>query len=344
MRHHFICLLIASFLFACKDKPGNNEKVQSKPAFTDTTACIFSEIAYCSDPQQQLYKFLPGWKVIWNPAAVGGNHAFVATNGSVNVIAFRGSLINFSEDALNNWIFHDLNVGSQEPWPYSNTSKANISTGSYIAWQNVEKMKDKSTGKTLWVYLSENVPENAALFLTGHSLGGNLATVYASYLSWKFNEVKRPRTNINVITFAAPAPGNKSFAMDFNSVFPLAIRFENTNDIVPKFPCSSSIRKLGSLYSPLPSADTIQIGYKNITTSLGNVFSLMGTALDLLELKSDFYGYEHTCSDGKLITIPLSGKNITNHPVSWFAEAGYQHGMAQYAAALGAPVIDCDIH
>jgi hypothetical protein len=45
-----------------------------------------------------------------------------------------------------------------------------------------------------------------------------------------------------------------------------------------------------------------------------------------------------------LITIPLSGKNDTNYPVSWFAEAGYQHGMAQYAAALGAPVIDCDIH
>jgi len=42
--------------------------------------------------------------------------------------------------------------------------------------------------------------------------------------------------------------------------------------------------------------------------------------------------------------MPLSGKNAMNKPVSWFAGAGYQHGMAQDAAAFGAPVIDCDIH
>jgi triacylglycerol lipase len=351
MRHYLLSLLVLAFLSGCKDQESKNEtlkqqqeeNVQSQPAFTDLTACIFSEIAYCPDPQQQLDKYLPGWKVAWNPSPVGGNHAFVATNREVSVIAFRGSLISFTEDAFNNWIYNDLNVVSQETWQFSQSTKARISTGSFIGWQNLEKMKDKMSGKSLWSYLSGNVSQKTSLFLTGHSLGGNLATVYASYLSWKLNE-KQLSPNINVITFAAPAPGNGSFSDEFNQRFPKAVRIENVNDIVPKFPCSKSIRKLSSLYTPLPSADTIQVGYKNITTSLSNVFTLMGTALDLLEFKKDFYGYEHTCGDGKLITIPLSGKNRTNHPVSWFAEAGYQHGMAQYAAALGAPVIDCDIH
>jgi len=334
---------------ACNDHQHNEnlqqkdiENVQAVRGISDTAACIFSEIAYCSDPQKQLDKYLPGWKVVWDPVAVRGNHAFVALNGETYVIAFRGSLISFTEDAFNNWIYNDLNVASQEHWPYSKDAKTSISTGSYIAWQNLEQMKDKTTGKTLWTFLSENASDKF-LVLTGHSLGGNLATVYASYLQYKLTEA-RLKNNVKVITFAAPAPGNNYFANEFNTNFPDAVRIENSNDIVPKFPCSNRIRKLANLYAPLPSADTIQVGYKNITTSLSNVFSLMGTTLDVLEFKKDFYGYSHTCGDGNVITIPLSGKNSTNHPVSWFAEAGYQHGVAQYAAAMGAPVIDCDIH
>jgi triacylglycerol lipase len=349
MRYHLTLLLLLSFLFSCKDQDKKNENIKQKKVadvetnltLTDTTACIFSEIAYCSDPQQQLDKYLPGWKVVWNPLAVRGNHGFVAANhdNDTYVIAFRGSLITFSEDAFNNWIANDLNVASQEHWPYSNEAKTSISKGSYIGWQNLEEMKDKVTGKTLWAFLSEN-GNGKFIVLTGHSLGGNLATVYASYLQWKAIEAKL-KIIINVITFAAPAPGNKYFADEFNTNFQYAIRVENTNDIVPKFPCSSRIRKLSDLYSPLPSADSIMIGYRNIRTSISNAFSAISDALDVAEIATSFSGYKHTCGDGELITIPLSGKNTTNQPASWFAEAGYQHGMAQYAAAFGAPVIDC---
>jgi hypothetical protein len=169
-----------------------------------------------------------------------------------------------------------------------------------------------------------------------------MATVYASYLWWKFNEAKHPKDNINVITFAAPAPGNKSFADDFNTKFPSSERIENTNDIVPKFPCSNKISALSDLFSASLSATSISIGYKDITTKLSSVFILMGTALDLLELKSDFSGYTHTNGNGKLITISLSGKNVNNDAPGWFAEAGYQHGMAQYSSVIGAPVINCE--
>jgi hypothetical protein len=352
MRYCLFLFLVFPFFFSCKEKDKKKdieeekrkEALEEKPPFTNITACLFSEIAYCGDPQQQLDKYLIGWKIVWDPLPVGGNHVFVATDGAVYAIAFRGSLITFTEDAFNNWIYHDLNVGSQDSWPYCNASKARISEGSYIAWQNLEKMKDKTSGKSLWAFLSENVADDKPLILTGHSLGGNLATVYGSYLWWKFNESGHAKNNINVITFAAPAPGNRSFADDFDMHFPSSARVENSNDIVPKFPVSDKMEKLGDLYSPSPSASDISIGYKNITTNLSTVFTLVSKALDLLEFRPDFSGYTHTNGDGKLITIPLSGKNTTNSAADWFAEAGYQHSMAQYATALGAPLISCDTH
>jgi hypothetical protein len=318
------------------------DTVRLKPAFTSITACIFSEIAYCNNPQQLLDKYLPQWKIVWNPLAVGGNYAFVATNDTVYAIAFRGSLIEFSEDAFSNWIYNDLNVATQNNWSYSSTSNAKISQGSYIGWQNLEKMKDQVSGKKLWEFLSATITDETPLMLTGHSLGGNLATIYASYLAWKFHEMKQPKNNISVVTFAAPAAGNESFADDFNSKFQGSLRFENTNDIVPKFPCSNKLAKLGDLYAPSLSASDISIGYKNITTKLSTVFTMLSTAMVLLEFQNGSSNYSHTCGDGNLITLDLSGKNTINNAGGWFAEAGYQHSMAQYATSLGAPVINCE--
>jgi hypothetical protein len=337
------------FLFSCREHENKKslfdqkqeEIAKAKLAFTDTIACIFSQVAYCPNPQQQLDKYLPGWKIVWNPLAVGGNYAFVATDSNSYVIGIRGSLISFTEDAFNNWIANDLNVTTQNPWPYSKKEKASISHGSYLGWLNLERMRDRVTGKSLWTFLSEKVSDQNPLIVTGHSLGGNLAIVYASYLSAKFDKSGHPKNNINVITFAAPAPGNESFADDFNSKFPISERIENTNDIVPKFPCSNRITQLAELYLPSPSASSISIGYNNMTTRLNNVFTLMSTGLAVLELRGSFSGYTHTNGEGKLITIALSRKDTLNTAEAWFSEAGYQHSMAQYAAYFNAPVINC---
>ncbi|HEY6503778.1 MAG TPA: hypothetical protein VIZ28_07390 [Chitinophagaceae bacterium] len=348
MRYFFLFLLF--FAFACnnreqkKDNPDQSteEIIKPKPPFTDTTAAIFSEISYCPNPQEQLDKYALGWKVVWDPQAVSGNYAFVATDGEKYALTIRGSLLSFTEDAFNNWVYHDLNVAVQDKWPYCNNDKAKISQGSYIAWQNIEKMKDKVSGQSLWAFLSENVAVEKPLILTGHSLGGNLAIVYASYLWFKFNEAGKTKSNMNVITFAAPAAGNSSFAGDFDKKFPSAIRIENSNDIVAKFPCTNKLKKLGDLFTNGPSASEITIGYNNINTTLSSAFTIISTALDLLELTSGFSGYTHTSGDGKQVNISLSGNNKGNTAADWFGEAGYQHGMERYAAAIGAPVIHCD--
>ncbi|MBL7740657.1 MAG: lipase family protein [Chitinophagaceae bacterium] len=356
----YLSLLFISlvFLSSCNDTVQNDtaaEKdlpvpvrsgniIPSKPPFTDTTAAIFAEVTYCTDPQEQLDKHVPGWKVVWDPEGISGNYAFVATDGEKYVLAIRGSLLSFTEDAFNNWIYHDLNVAVQDKWPYSTNEKAKISRGSYIAWQNMEKLKDKTSGKPLRTFIAENIKDEIPLYITGHSLGGNMAIVYASYLWSKFNEDGQPKNNMYVTTFAAPAPGNRAFAEDFNKKFPAAVRIENRNDIVAKFPCTDRMKKLGELFTNGPSAGSIEIGYENINTKLSNAFTIISTGLDLLELSSSFSGYSHTSGNGKLISIPLSGKNNGNTAGDWFAEAGYQHSMERYAAAIGAPVISCDPH
>ena len=347
MKRHLLILSAILVFYSCHEREGKTSAVDERQAgvskietaINDSTACIFSEIAYCSNPQQQLDKYMPGWKVVWNPLPVSGIYAFVATDSNRYLIAIRGSLISFTEDAFNNWITNDLNVTTQNAWPYSKTEKAAVSHGAYLGWQSLDRMRDRKTGKSLWSYLSEAVTDQKPLVVTGHSLGGNLATVYGSYISSKFEQAGHPKNNINVITFAAPAPGNSAFAADFNAKFPMSERIENTNDIVPKFPCSHKIAELSDLYLPLPAASAISVGYNNMTTKLDNVFTLMGTSLAVLEMRDGFTGYEHTNGHGKLITISLSGKDTLNTANAWFSEAGYQHGVAQYATYFNAPVI-----
>jgi triacylglycerol lipase len=346
LRHLF--LLLFFFIAGChlpeskKNTAGNesSKPVEEKTIISIKTACILSEISYCSDPENKLSQYLPGWKLVWKPAAIGGNYAFVATNGTVYAIGIRGSLLEFSDAALNNWLYNDLNVVNQKDWNYAEPgSHTRISAGSYLGWQNMNQLADISTGKKIWDFL-QTLPSDAPIVLTGHSLGGNLATVYASYLWWQWKQNGHPKNNMNVITFAAPAAGDDGFAESFDKEFPNSLRIENSNDMVPKFPVSKKIADLGNLFSPAPSADSISVGYKSLTTSLKNVFSLMSGALELLRF-NDVSPYVQTNGNGMMITIPLSGKNSSNDASAWFAEAGYQHGMVQYAKAFDAPVIDC---
>jgi hypothetical protein len=336
MKNKLLLLPLAFIFFACNPAAKKEEKDFS---FTPVTACIFSEIAYCTQPQDTLDKYLPGWKIIWNPASVDGNYAFAATNGSKYVLAIRGSLLQFSWDAFNNWVEQDLHVAKQQDWPFADSgSKARISQGSYEGWRNMNEMKDK--GKTLWQLLNSVMKPDTELLITGHSLGGNLATVYASWLSWNFKKSGNLKKNINVITLAAPAAGNTDFANDFNKKFPRSIRIENTHDIVPKFPVAKSVGDLGKLYSPAPAATKIETGFSFVSVKLSTVFSTLEITLKGLELINGNSVYTQTNGSGYPVTIKLSGKNNKDEIADWFAEAGYQHGIIQYAAALGAPVIE----
>ena len=337
--------LLFSFLvttLACNQQSKKSSTATTQSALTEQNACLFSQIAYCTDITTALNKYMPGWKPVWEATELGGNHAFVATNGTEYTLAIRGSLINFSWAAFQNWIYQDLHVTTQEKFAFTNdSSNAKLSQGSYDGWQNLMKLADKKTGQLLLPFLEKELKENSPLLITGHSLGGNLATVYASYLWQSFKKTGRSGTNINVITFAAPAAGNEAFAIDFDKKFPNSLRIENENDIVPKFPCGSKISSLGKLYTDSLSAGNILVGYKNLTVSLSRVFQLLNTAMTVMEFTGTISTYTQTNQKGKQISIPLSGKNSGNDILNWLGEAGHQHSIAQYALYEKVPVIDC---
>lgn len=69
------------------------------------------------------------------------------------------------------------------------------------------------------------------IYITGHSLGGLLGTLFYSYLKELF---KTKKINIKLITFGCPRPGNKVYtnSIHYNS----SNRIVNNNDCVPKLP------------------------------------------------------------------------------------------------------------
>ncbi|EFJ45326.1 hypothetical protein VOLCADRAFT_106050 [Volvox carteri f. nagariensis] len=78
--------------------------------------------------------------------------------------------------------------------------------------------------------------------VTGHSLGGALATVAAYDIAWNKRDRDRRRQagptigSVAMVTFGAPRVGNFVFAKDFNAVLPDAWRVHNHNDIVSSVP------------------------------------------------------------------------------------------------------------
>ncbi|MBI5371549.1 MAG: hypothetical protein HZA79_05925 [Sphingobacteriales bacterium] len=342
-----IGLALTLLLFSCAQKEAKQGADQPVPGFrsglTEDTACLLSQVAYCPDIPGALGRYMPGWQLLWEAAELNGNHAFVAGNGREYALAIRGSLLNFSWAAFQNWIYQDLHVAAQEKWPYTaDSTTASVSEGAYTGWENLCNMQDKKTGQHLLPLLDSLVAAGVPLLITGHSLGGNLATIYGSYLWKALKEKGRNNFRVNVISFAAPAAGNAAFAEDFNKKFPASIRVENRYDIVPKFPTAPGIRSLGELYSDSLPAGEIEVGYKNLRIPLPKLFTLLNTGLTVLEFTSGLSPYEQTNGNGTQINLPLSGKNSGREVLNWLDEAGYQHSIERYAGYEKVAVISCN--
>ena len=78
---------------------------------------------------------------------------------------------------------------------------------------------------------------NYKIIVTGHSLGGAVATLYGAYLS-TFKE--RNKDNFVVYTYGAPAVGDEKFAEKFAGKVPL-YRIINEGDPIPNSTCLSAL-------------------------------------------------------------------------------------------------------
>lgn len=88
----------------------------------------------------------------------------------------------------------------------------------------------RSARDSIWSFLDQ-VPADKPLFLTGHSLGGALATLAAFDVA-----CTRQQEMTIVYTFGSPRVGNDEFAVQYKKAVPYSFRLANVFDAVTHLP------------------------------------------------------------------------------------------------------------
>lgn len=127
------------------------------------------------------------------------------------------------------------------PETYSRSEAAQIDLGFRLAF---ESLSSKATNGPLLsktpslMAVLDLIPEGSDLFISGHSLGGAIATVATAwFLAGNFPK----RMNIKTYTFAAPKSGNEYYANALNGALArqgLFYRVYNDLDSIPQVPYS----------------------------------------------------------------------------------------------------------
>lgn len=231
------------------------------------TAINLCNVAADHDPVNNIGTLMPGWEIAWSSGKVKDpNFTFVAVNADKTVYGMttRGSVTGkfyTPWDLFVDWILEDANI-KPVPWNHAGTVKnAMIGSGVHIAFEALQFARNAvGHGESLLDFLITNtINKGKQLIIAGHSLGGNISKVYASFYIEMLKKFKQPTDNIFLNTFAAPASGNSDFQKDLDSKTPGAVHFQNTNDLVPALPVAKGIAALGNLYKPYPNAADIQV-------------------------------------------------------------------------------------
>lgn len=79
-------------------------------------------------------------------------------------------------------------------------------------------------------HVVELFPQKPSLFVTGHSLGGAVATLMAAAIAAEM------KTSVRVVTFGSPRVGDAEFASFYNALVPDTTRVVHDKDLVPRVP------------------------------------------------------------------------------------------------------------
>jgi len=165
----------------------------------------------------------------------GGTQGFCASDEQIVVIAFRGTELSDLNDILTDV---NANLVAFARAEYQGAPSRAVHKGFHEALDLV--WDDLGDRILRW---TEPRPGRAArqIFVTGHSLGGALATLVFARLA-----VDSTRPVPTLYTFGCPKVGDSVFARELDRLYPERLfRFVNDTDIVPQLPPLASFHHAG---------------------------------------------------------------------------------------------------
>jgi len=248
----FVLLCLCGVSFAGTGKhlsPPSEAKCEatetgSKPnqALQDTAQALMfvSAIAYCSQRvilDWQCPECMSGFYTqdVWQ---IADTTAFIITNADTIVVSFRGTA------GSSTWISNLKILAVQ--WPPTGSSvgstKASVlslmTTCSHCAHEGFAQIFEDIMNEGLRKKLLETIQQlpDANIFVTGHSLGGALATLLAYELATDVLTEKQ-LTRFSVYTFGSPRVFTTDLAMEYDrKIGEHTYRFVHNKDPIPHVP------------------------------------------------------------------------------------------------------------
>lgn len=263
--------------------------------------------------------------------SMGGPRAFaVCLRGTVG-----GSPIDSAED---------MNVGTL--LPFEAGGKAPGGTQGQISQGAMEAFTEMVMGTDLLgtlVAASARTPpdlEGPTIYVTGHSLGGALATTVSLYLAAQSPLWGQFQPSFQVYTFAAPTAGDQAFAQQFTARFPGAACVYNYYDLVPY-----AWQSLTSIYAD-PAKNPFYPGPTASPPGPGPIARQDNEIGQLIKnIAGKTQGNQYVQPPRKpALNFPLQ-KYLSPYPPSsssmdqFLLQVGFQHSNNNYLSLLSAPLL-----
>jgi hypothetical protein len=286
--------------------PGMIEKTQVPPPGTAVWRCLWGPVQNDDDAN---LAFVAGYFPDPNAAP---QSIFVTIRGTDVDVGDIGGIV---------WqVWEDLDADPQ-PMPWALNDPARVASGTLDGLTTIQGLADftqptnqETLSQFLTTFFANPANANVTTVVTGHSLGGCLASIVAVWIRAQL----APSGAIQPITWAAPTAGNSRFAEIYDQLFPSARRFQNTLDVVPL--AYYGLGTIDGIYGGLlPAPDPVQVG-----------LAIMQKAL-----KDKGASYAQPAQGQQILTGSFCPADSTD----WYAQALHQHHLATYLAILtGTPV------
>jgi len=289
-----------------------------------------------------------GWTEVWAPTSgsrrhLKGNYAVLLLAADPQASPQLTLAIQGTQDLED--VLQDFHVVPQ--LPFAPIRDAQIAHGSHHGLHELLELEGTYQGSTQSLdSLLKSLPAGSSLLVTGHSLGGNLASVLAPWIAANVaafgpnqQPLERLPANLTAITFAAPTAGNAAFAQFLDANPDRYAAHFNRNDVVSNVWAQSGPLQIDNIYglfpAPGPSPAPALIG--DVLSRKINQMASAVPPVSYTQTKGTIFDFLPAVPDPPPIDPPPSDPPpIDPSPLDpWLWELGYQHNYAYCRHFLG---------